>query len=302
LSSPLNKTRFGLTLVLTDRKAEDDEKPCAFRLKPGAGECSHNLRMDFGIEGKVAMVAAASKGIGLAIAKELAAEGCKISICGRNEETLEAAAAEIGNEARSYVVDVANAEDLAWWVEQTRADLGPVEILVTNTGGPPAGSLDSMTDEQWQTGVDGTLMNIVRLARLIEPDMKAAKWGRLVHITSLVAKSPSSILPISSTLRAGIMALTKLQARDLGSFGITANGVLPGHTLTDRQRHLADIRAERESITPEEALRKQGEEVPVGRLAEPEEIAAAVAFLCSKRASYVTGTSLLVDGGVTTAV
>jgi 3-oxoacyl-[acyl-carrier protein] reductase len=255
--------------------------------------------MNLGLEGRVAMVAAASKGIGLAIAKELAAEGCRISICARNEETLEAAAAEIGEETRSYVVDVSSADDLTWWVEQTRNDLGPVEVLVTNTGGPPAGTYDTMSDEQWQTGFESTLLNIVRLVRHVTPDMRLANWGRIVHLTSYVAKEPARLLPISSTLRAGIMSLTKLQALELAPLGITVNGVLPGSTLTDRQRHLAEVRAEREGITVDQALEKQGQDVPMGRLADPSEIAAAVAFLCSSRASYVTGTSLLVDGGLT---
>lgn len=254
--------------------------------------------MDFGIRDKVAMVAAASKGIGLAIAKTLAAEGCRVSICARNEEVLEEAAHSIEGDIRSYVVDVSDPEDLAWWVEQTQQDLGPVSILVTNTGGPPAGALSSLTDEQWQTGVDGTLMNIVRLTRLVQEDMKSGQWGRIVHITSYVAKEPSPILPISSTLRAGIMALTRLQATELGPEGITVNGVLPGSTMTDRQTHLAKVRAEKEGITEEEALTKGAAEVPLKRFAQPEEIANAVVFLCSQPASYITGTSLLVDGGL----
>lgn len=245
------------------------------------------------------MVAAASKGIGLAIAKMLTAEGCRVSICARNEETLEAAAAEIGGDTRSYVVDVSDGEDLKWWVEQTRQDLGAVSILVTNTGGPPAGPLDQTTDEQWQAGFDGTLMNIVRLVREVQPDMEAGGWGRIVHITSLVAKEPNRILPISSTLRAGIVALTRLQASEMAAKGITVNGILPGHTLTDRQRHLAEIRSQQEGISQEEALEKQGASVPIGRLASPEEIASVVTFLCSGPASYVTGTSILVDGGLT---
>ncbi len=255
--------------------------------------------MDFGIAGKVAMVAAGSKGIGLAIAKALAAEGCPVSICGRTEETLEAAAVEIHEETRTYVVDVAIEEDLAWWFEQTEQDLGPASILVTNTGGPPAGLLSDLEDEQWQAGFDATLMNVVRMVRHAEGGMKAAGWGRIVHLTSLVAKEPVPVLAISSTLRSGLMALTRLQSTELAPHGITVNSVLPGHTLTDRQRHLADLRADREGLTPEEVLRRQGAEVPVGRLATPDEIAAAVAFLCSGPASYVTGTSLLVDGGLT---
>ena len=248
------------------------------------------------------MVAAASKGIGLAIARELALEGCRVSLCGRTEETLEAATNQIEGEVRSYVVDVSDSDDLEWWVEQTRTDLGPPEILVTNTGGPPAGSIDSMTDEQWQTGFDGTLMNIIRLSRLVAPGMQAMGWGRIVHITSLVAKQPSLVLPISSTLRAGIMGLTRVQATELAKFGITVNSVLPGHTRTDRQRHLAEIRAQKEGISVQTALEMQGMDTPVGRLADPAEIAAAVAFLCSARASYVTGVNLLVDGGVTSGL
>lgn len=255
--------------------------------------------MDFGIQGKVAMVAAASKGIGLATARMLAAEGCHVSICARTEDTLEAAAAEISPETRSYVVDVTNSEDLEWWVEQTIADLGAPDILVTNTGGPPAGNWMEMTDEQWQSGFDSTLMNIVRLTRLVSPKMVEKNFGRIVHITSLVAKEPSPLLPISSTLRSGIMALTRLQATELAPYGITVNGVLPGHTLTDRQRHLAGMVAEKEAITPEEALTRRASEVPTGRLADPGEIAAAVAFLCSVPAAYVNGVSLLVDGGLT---
>jgi 3-oxoacyl-[acyl-carrier protein] reductase len=253
--------------------------------------------MDLGISGKVAMVAAASKGIGLAAAKALVAEGCKVSICARSEDTLEAAAAELGDEARSYVVDVSDAEDLTWWVEQTRQDLGPIGILVTNTGGPPAGAIGSLSDEKWAEGVDSTLLNVVRLSRLVVDDMKSARWGRIVHITSLVAKEPNPLLPISSTLRAGLLAFTRLQAAELGEFGITVNGLLPGHTLTDRQRHLAELRAERESITLDEALEAQAGSVALRRLADPAEIADAIAFLCSERASYITGTSLLVDGG-----
>ena len=255
--------------------------------------------MDLGISGKVALVAAASKGIGFAIAKELTREGCRVSICGRNEETLEAAAAEIGEETRSYVVDVSNQEDLTWWIEQTIQDLGPIDILVTNTGGPPAGLMDAMTDEQWQNGFDGTLMNIVRLVREVQPAMSQAGWGRIVHITSLVAKEPNRMLPISSTLRAGIMALTRLQATEYAESGVTVNSVLPGHTLTGRQTHLAELRAEREGISVDEALRLQAEAIPMKRMATPEEIAAVVVFLCSQQAAYVTGTNTLVDGGLT---
>lgn len=258
--------------------------------------------MEFGLEGKVAMVAAASKGIGLAVAKMLASEGCEISICARNEEQLEQAAVLIGEDTRTYVVDVSSGEDLEWWVEQTRQDLGPIDILVTNTGGPPAGSVWDMTDEQWQSGIDSTLMNIIRLARLVAPEMRDRRWGRMVHITSYVALEPSLMLPISSTLRAGIMALTKIQAKELAADGITVNGVLPGNTLTDRQRHLAQIRAEKDGISEEEALVRIAAAHPMKRLADPDEIAAVVAFLCSVQASFLSGQSISVDGAATSGI
>jgi len=142
------------------------------------------------------------------------------------------------------------------------------------------------------------LMNVVRLVRLVSPKMEAKGFGRIVHISSLVAMEPSPMLPISSTLRSGLLALTRLQSTELARHNITVNCVLPGHTLTDRQRHLAEIRSEKEGITAEAALEKQGLETPVGRLATPEEIGAAAVFLCSVQAAYITGTSLLVDGGL----
>jgi 3-oxoacyl-[acyl-carrier protein] reductase len=258
--------------------------------------------MEFGLQGKVAMVAAASKGIGLATAQMLAMEGCQVSICARNEEQLEAAAASISEETRSYICDVSNPDDLKWWVDQTRQDLGPIDILVTNTGGPPAGSVWDMTDEQWQSGIDSTLMNIVRLVKLVRLEMQVRGWGRIVHVTSYVAKEPNLILPISSTLRAGIMALTKVQAKELAQYGVTVNGVLPGNTLTDRQRHLAQIRAEKDGITEDEALTKIEESQPMKRLAAPEEIGAVIAFLCSQNAAFVSGQNIVVDGALTGCV
>lgn len=245
------------------------------------------------------MVAAASKGIGLATAKALSAEGCRVSICGRNEESLAAACEAIGGTVRGYRCDVSKLDDLTHWVTATASELGHPDILVTNTGGPPAGSFADMTDEQWHAGIESTLMNIVRLTRQVAPMMEASGWGRIVHITSLVAKEPSPMLPISSTLRSGIMSLTRLQATELASKGITVNGVLPGHTMTDRQLHLASIKAKNLNISEEEALSRQAKEIPIGRMAEPSEIAAAVAFLCSNQANYITGVSLLVDGGMT---
>jgi 3-oxoacyl-[acyl-carrier protein] reductase len=253
--------------------------------------------MDFGLKGKVAMVAAGTKGIGLACAKELAAEGCHVSVCARKlpEEPL-------GPGILPYACDVGELGDIEDWFNATETDIGPPDILVTNTGGPPAGLFQDMSDAQWHAGVDSTLMNVVRMTRLAIAPMRERGWGRIVHVTSLVAKEPNRLLPISSTIRSGLMSLTRLQAIELANFGVTVNGILPGHTMTDRQVHLAEIRAGQEGITIDQALEFQAQSIPIGRLAKPEEIAAGVAFLCSVRASYITGSNLLIDGGAVKGV
>lgn len=254
--------------------------------------------MNLGLDGKLAMVAAASKGIGLATARMLANEGCRVSICARNEVTLGRACEQIGGTVRGYVADVAKASEVQSWVMKTSAELGEPDVLVTNTGGPPAGRLDLISDEHWQTGFDSTIMNVVRLVRLIAPGMAGRGWGRIVHITSLVAKEPSEALPISSTLRAGLMALVRLQAQQYAGAGVTVNAVLPGHTMTGRQLHLAELRSLESGISVDEAMANQARSIPVGRIAEPDEIAAAIVFLCSEQASYISGINLLADGGL----
>lgn len=279
-------------LVQVVKVGEPSQANVVVRHFPG-----YDGRMDFGIAGKVAMVAAGTKGIGLAVAKELAQEGCRVSLCGRDPGKFAEALEDVGHGAKAYVCDVTDAASLDAWHRDTVADLGEVDILVTNTGGPPAGTWTDMTDDQWLEGVSGTLLNVVRQVRTVCPAMCDRGWGRVVHITSLVAKEPNSLLAISSTLRSGLVSLTRLQSDTLAPSGVTVNCVLPGHTLTDRQIHLAEIMAARDGITTTEALTKRGQSVPVGRIGKPEEIASAVAYLCSARASFVTGTSLLVDGG-----
>lgn len=234
------------------------------------------------------MVAAASKGLGRAIAEALAAEGCRISVCSRSGP-------DYGD--LSVACDVSNPADLQRWYDATIERFGQVDILVTNTGGPPAAPFLKLTEEQWLSGIESTLLNVVRLCRLVIPDMQKRKWGRIVHLTSFVAKQPTELLTVSSTLRAGISGLTKTLADQVAKDGILVNAVLPGHFLTDRQKHLSEIRAAEQGITPQEYLDKAVTAIPLGRYGKPSELADVAAFLCSERASFVTGSSVLVDGG-----
>jgi 3-oxoacyl-[acyl-carrier protein] reductase len=258
--------------------------------------------MDLGINGRVAMVAAASKGLGLACATSLLKEGCAVSICGRDESALEKAIATLrsvapGGKVLAMSCDVSKPGDLERWHSETLLKLGEVDILITNTGGPPAAKFMELSETQWQSGVDSTLMNVVRMVKLVAPSMQKKKWGRIVHITSLVAKQPMDLLTISSTLRAGLSALTKTMANQFAPDNVLVNALLPGHVMTDRQLHLQDVRAEREGRSRDEVMAEFEQSIPLKRMGKPQEIGDVVAFLCSERASYLTGVSLQVDGG-----
>jgi 3-oxoacyl-[acyl-carrier protein] reductase len=256
--------------------------------------------MDLGLKGRVAMVAAASKGLGKACALALAQEGCKVSICARTPQVLMETAKELQAHAETIalVTDVSSPAGLENWHRATVESFGQADILVTNTGGPPVSRFLQLSDEQWLAGVESTLMNVVRLSRLVIPGMQQRRWGRILHLTSLVAKQPVDELTISSTLRAGLSGLTKTMANQLGPDGITVNAVLMGHILTDRQYALADARVKEQGITREQYFERQAAEIPLRRVGEPREVGEVVAFLASERASYVTGVSLLVDGGI----
>ncbi len=257
--------------------------------------------MDLGIKGRVAMVAAASKGLGRAIAESLAREGCRLSICSRSTDNLDGARHAIedsGGEALAVKCDVSNPSELERWVDATTATFGQVDILVTNTGGPPAARFLQLSEDQWRAGIDSTLMNVVRLCKLVLPEMQRRKWGRIVHITSLVAKQPLELLTISSTLRAGLSGLTKTLADQVARDNVLVNAVLPGHILTDRQTHLNEIRSKEKGITVEEYAASVEASIPIGRFGRAREIGDVVTFLCSERASYITGVSLQVDGGI----
>jgi len=257
--------------------------------------------MELGIRGRTAMVAAGSKGLGRAIALALVGEGARVSIGARTPGPLaetEQALRAAGGEVLAMQVDVSRAEDLERWHAATVDKLGAPSLVVTNTGGPPAGELEQLTEDAWRTGIDATLMNVIRMSRLVLPAMRAARYGRIVHLTSFIAKQPMAVLTISSTLRAGLSALTKTMANQVAADGITVNAVLPGHFMTDRQIYLNELRAKQHGITRAEWEDRVKAEIPARRFGRPEEFADAVAFLLSERAGYINGTSLVIDGSL----
>lgn len=257
--------------------------------------------MELGIRGRAAMVAAASKGLGRAIAAALVHEGARVSICARSTGPLadtERALRAAGGDVLAMTVDVSRPGDLARWHAATTERFGPPALVVTNTGGPPAGLFEELTEDTWRAGIDTTLMNVVRMSQLVLPAMRAARYGRIVHLTSFVAKQPMSLLTISSTLRAGLSALTKTMATQVAADGITVNAVLPGHFATDRQVHVNELRAKQHGITRAAWEERLVAEIPARRFGRPEELADATVFLLSERAAYINGTSLQIDGGL----
>jgi 3-oxoacyl-[acyl-carrier protein] reductase len=196
------------------------------------------------------------------------------------------------------VGNVAVAGDIENWYQETIKAFGQVDIMVTNTGGPPVARFMDLSESQWKAGVESTLMNVVRMSKLVIPGMRAQRWGRLIHLTSLVAKQPIDELTISSTLRSGLSGLTKTMANQLGQDNITVNAILMGNILTDRQYDLANARVKERGITLEEYFTEVSAAIPLRRLGEPREVGEVVAFLASERASYVSGVSLQVDGGL----
>jgi 3-oxoacyl-[acyl-carrier protein] reductase len=256
--------------------------------------------MDLGLRGKVALVPASSKGLGRACALELAREGCAVAICGRDEAALRAAAQEIAGATGATVLpvaaDLARAEDIVRFVASARAELGDPVILVTNAGGPPAASFEQLDDAAWEAGFNLTVLSVVRLIRAVLPGMRAARWGRIVNITAISAKQPIDGRAVSNTLRPGIVGLAKTLAVELAPDGITVNNVAPGYINTEEIRELVGRRMQ-PGMTAEEAVVPVYSRGLMGRLGEPEELAATVAFLASERASFITGATIAVDGG-----
>lgn len=257
--------------------------------------------MDLSLKEKIALVCAASRGLGRATALALAREGASVAICARDAARLDRTAAEIhaatGARILPVSADVARADDVDQLVQETVATLGGVDILVTNTGGPPSGPFEALTDDDWHAAVASLLMSVVRLSRAVVPHMRARGGGRIIHVTSISVKQPIDGLVLSNALRAAVTALSKTLSNELAADRILVNCVAPGYTATDRVRELAEAAASREGIPAEAVQRRTESRIPLRRLGTPEEFGDAVAFLASGRASYITGVTLQVDGG-----
>lgn len=257
--------------------------------------------MDLGLKNKVALVAAASRGLGFAIAAELAREGASLVICSRNSASLDRAAQSIaeqtGTAPLAIPADVSRPDDVARLVDAATARLGRVDVLVTNAGGPPAGPFESHDAAAWEGAFHLTLASAVELTRRVLPGMKERRWGRLINVTSIAVKQPVDQLILSNSLRAAVTGFARTLANEVAPFGITVNNVLPGYTRTERVDELAAARSAREGISAEAVRAEFERQIPAGRLGEPDELAALTAFLASERAAYITGQSIAVDGG-----
>ena len=249
--------------------------------------------MEFGLKGRTALVTGASKGLGHGIARALCAEGANVAVSSRSRERIDSAAQSLG--ARGYVHDSADLDSTAELVDAVEADLGPLDIVVANTGGPPAGTDPlGFTREQWEAAYRSLVLAPMALVERVLPGMRERGFGRIVAVSSSAVREPIPVLMLSNAHRGGLLAAFKTLARDVAADGVTVNSVLPGRIATDRLVQTAGSR--------EAAERRAREEIPAGRLGRVEELAAVAAFLCSEPAGYVTGAAVLVDGGLTRSV
>ena len=256
--------------------------------------------MDLGLQDRVAIVAAASRCLGKACAMELAREGARVVICARDEQELAATVAEIreatGTEVRYHVVDLTDDAQIRHLADETLRRYGRIDVLVTNNGGPPPGYFDDLDDAAFRTGHERTLLSAVRLVRSVLPAMRLQRWGRIVNITSISVKQPIDDLLLSNVYRAGVVGLAKTLSKQVAADGITINNVAPSYTRTERIAEIFEARARDQGRAVEEVMAAAAGGYPMQRMAEPEELAALVAFLASERASYISGTTIQVDG------
>ncbi len=257
--------------------------------------------MNLGINGKVALVTAASRGLGRGCAEQFAAEGCRVAICSRDGATVKQAAEDIstqtGTKVLGFGADMGKTEEISRLLEDVRRSLGEPEILVTNAGGPPPGTYASTALDEYEKAINLTLMSAVHLIHGVTPAMKTRGWGRIIAITSISVKQPIGNLLLSNMARAGLTGFLKTISTELAPNGITVNALLPGTHKTSRIDQLALHRAGQENKSPEEVIREMMAANPSNAIGDPSDFGAAAAFLASQQAGYITGQNLLVDGG-----
>ena len=257
--------------------------------------------MDLGLKDRVAIVAAASRGIGFACALELAREGARVFLCSRDAQKASEAAKKIHEETGSDVAgiacDVTNNDQVEAFINLALERAGKIDICVTNAGGPPAKVFAETDLDVFRQAFELNALSAIRFAKMVLPGMLERKWGRIINITSVSVKQPIDGLLLSNTVRAGLTGWAKTVSNEVAATGVTVNNVAPGYTLTERQDELAEVRARAAGKSKQEIIDSWAFQTPMQRMAQPGEIAAAVAFLASERASYITGVTLQVDGG-----
>jgi 3-oxoacyl-[acyl-carrier protein] reductase len=258
--------------------------------------------MNLGLKDRVALVAASSQGIGRATAEAFAAEGCRIAMCARNQQTLQTAAEKIRKQYNAEVFaeafDVTDAAAVSHFVTAVAEKFGGVDICVTNAGGPPAKGFLAATLEEWQRALELNFLSTVYFAREVIPYMQRKKWGRIITLTSITTKQPVTDLVLSNAVRAAVVGLVKSLANEFGKDGILVNNVGPGFTATDRLKELATARASSSGKSEQEIFDGWAADAPLKRLGDPREVAETIVWLASERASYITGQTVLVDGGM----
>ena len=261
--------------------------------------------MDLGIRGKVALVMASSRGLGRAMAISLAREGVKVAVAGRNVEDLQQSVAlikEVGGEAFSLQWDLSDLAKIDGLVSQVESALGPIDILINNTGGPPPTPAAGQDPALWQKSFNEMVLSLIAITDRVLPGMRQRKWGRIITSTTSGAIAPIKNLAISNTLRAALLAWSKTLATEVASDGITVNIIMPGRVATDRLRQLDEARAKREGISYEEVVKASLQQIPMGRYGDPQEYGDAATFLASQNASFITGTIMRIDGGQIQAI
>ena len=257
--------------------------------------------METGLKNKSVIVAASSQGMGLATAHAFAAEGARVAMCARNAKTLAAAADEVRRmhkaEVIDQVLDVTDSVAVAAFVKSVAGKLGGIDVCVTNAGGPPAKNFLSITVEEWRKAVELNFLSVVHFAREVIPHMQKKRWGRIITITSTSVRQPIPDLVLSNSVRPSVVGLVKSLAVEFGKDGILVNNVAPGYTATERLSELSATRALAAGVSEQEIRDRWAADIPLRRLGKPEEIADTIVWLASERASYITGQTIMVDGG-----